>query len=247
MMGSMFIGILGLALPILIFGGIAGVINIRSSNLRLLLAFSAAYLFGIALMHLLPEVYQLPNTKWVGLFIVIGFCIQLIIESFSSGIEHGHSHLHSDTCKSHLPYGIIIGLCLHSFLEGLPVYQLPNANESDVLYDKQLVLGLALHNIPISIAFVALLKEHRTTIMRMILMVGVFALMSPLGYLTGYAVHVNGLQNWEVYNHFAFALVIGIFLHISTAIMFESGEHHKYEWIKIAMLVLGIGLAFLMS
>jgi zinc and cadmium transporter len=247
MIESILVGIAGLALPILVFGGAATFVKIKSGNLRLLLTFSAAYLFGIALMHLLPEVYQLPNTKWVGLFIVIGFCIQLIIESFSSGIEHGHTHLHSDTCKSHLPYGIIIGLCLHSFLEGLPVYQLPKVNAPDVFFDRQLILGLALHNIPISIAFIALLKEHGTTFAKTLLLLLTFACMAPLGYVTGYLVHAKGLKNWELYNHFAFALVIGIFLHISTAIMFESGEHHKYEWIKIAMLVAGIGLAFVMS
>ncbi len=247
-MGSIWMGIIGLALPILVFGCLATYIKISQTNLRLLLAFSAAYLFGISLMHLLPEVYQLPNTKWVGLFIVIGFCTQLIIESFSSGIEHGHTHLHSDTCKTHLPYGIIIGLCLHSFLEGLPVYQLPQVGTTqDSFFDKQLVLGLAFHNIPISVTFIALLKDHRTKLSRMLLLLITFACMAPLGYLAGYCIQSLGFKNWELYNHFAFALVIGIFLHISTAILFESSDHHKYNGIKIIMLLLGIGLALLVS
>lgn len=245
-MGHVWIGILGLAFPILLFGSIATYIKINAQNLRLLLAFSAAYLFGISLMHLLPEVYHLPNTKWIGLFIVIGFCIQLLIESFSSGIEHGHTHLHSDTCKTHLPYGIIIGLCLHSFLEGLPVYQLPQAG-NHFNYDPQLVLGLAFHNIPIAITFVALLKEHKTGPSKIILLLITFAFMAPLGYLTGYVLQTVGLSHWESYQHYAFALVIGIFLHISTAILFESSEQHKYNGTKVLMLLLGISLAFVLS
>ncbi len=247
-MGSLWIGLLGLALPILVFGSLANLIKINASNLRLLLAFSAAYLFGISLMHLLPEVYLLPNTKWIGLFIVCGFCTQLLIESFSSGIEHGHIHLHSDTCKTHLPYGIIIGLFLHSFLEGLPVYQLPKANEATALpYDPQLLIGLAFHNIPIAITFVALLKEHKTKLNNVFLLLLCFALMAPLGYAAGYVLQTVGLQHWQNYQHYTSALVIGIFLHISTAILFESSEQHKYEGIKILMVLLGIGLAFVLS
>ena len=134
------LSIISLILPILIAGSLALKININQTNLRLLLAFSAAYLFALSIMHLLPEAFELGNVKNVGLFIVLGFCLQLVIDTFSTGIEHGHVHLHSQECKKQLPNGIIIGLLLHSFLEGLPIYNASSTNNATTI-NHQLILG----------------------------------------------------------------------------------------------------------
>src|SRR5687767_1080344 len=139
--------ILALAAPILISGAFAFRLSVVQWRLRLLLAFSAAYLFAISIIHMLPQAFTNGNQKQVGLFIVLGFCLQLLIDTFSTGIEHGHVHLHSDKCHNHLPYGIVIGLLLHSFLEGLPVYDVSSPERTSVNY--QLVLGLGIHNLPI--------------------------------------------------------------------------------------------------
>lgn len=239
------LSILCLMLPILLSGGIALQIKINQVNLRLLLAFSAAYLFALSIMHLLPEAFELGHVKRMGLFIVLGFCLQLLIDTFSTGIEHGHVHLHSHTCEKHLPRGIIVGLMLHSFLEGLPIYNLAPGNSSSINY--QLILGLALHNIPITIAFVSLLKEHEPTGSRKWLLLLLFSVMTPVGYLSSFVLQTYGLNNYEVFSQLAFALVIGIFLHISTAILFETSEHHKYNKTKVFMMAGGILLAYLIS
>jgi len=42
-------------------------------------------------------------------------------------------------------------------------------------------------------------------------------------------------------------VVIGIFLHISTAILFESSEGHRYTPAKIFVLLLGVLAAFVLS
>ncbi len=244
-MNSLY-AILGLTAPILISGSLALFIKINQTNLRLLLALSAAYLFSISIMHLLPEAFAQQEVKQIGLYIVLGFCLQLVIDTFSTGIEHGHVHLHSSSCKTHLPYGILVGLMLHSFLEGLPIY---NANASSVnnSVNYQLILGLAIHNIPISIAFISLLREHNSNKRKIFLLLILFSIMTPLGYLASYALHTFGLTSYQYFSQIAFALVIGIFLHISTAILFETSEHHKYNYAKVAMMALGIILAYLIS
>ena len=89
---NLFLLTLFLALPILVVGMIFLSIKIKAKNLRFLLAFSAAYLFAISVTHLLPECYEGAHKKTIGIFIIIGFFIQIIIDSFSSGIEHGHVH-----------------------------------------------------------------------------------------------------------------------------------------------------------
>ncbi len=234
-----------LVVPILAAGFTAFAIQIKQSNLRLILAFSAAYLFAISIMNLLPEAIQNANAKQIGLFIVMGFCVQLIIDTFSTGIEHGHVHLHSNHCEEHLPYGIIIGLCLHSFLEGLPIYNLNAQNNQHINY--QLILGLGIHNLPITIAFVSLLKEHQKIKWKNMLLLGVFALMTPLGYLASYILQSIGLSDYANYAQLAYALVIGIFLHISTAILFETSDHHKYNVAKMVVMTFGIILAYFIS
>lgn len=239
------IAILGLAIPILLAGFIAFNLSIVQTRLRLILAFSAAYLFALSIMHMLPEAFSNGNVKTVGLFIVLGFCLQLLIDTFSTGIEHGHVHLHSHTCKKHLPYGIIIGLMLHSFLEGLPVYDLNSSESSNINY--QLILGLGIHNLPITIAFVSLLKEHGSQNSKNWLLLLLFAFMAPLGYLFSFALQSFGLHDYQLYSEMAFALVIGIFLHISTAILFETSDQHKYNITKMIVMACGIVLAYFIS
>lgn len=239
------LSIVCLILPILLSGGIALQIKINQTNLRLLLAFSAAYLFALSIMHLLPEAFEMGDVKRMGLFIVLGFCLQLLIDTFSTGIEHGHVHLHSHSCEKHLPRGIVIGLMLHSFLEGLPIYNPAPGYSSNI--NQQLILGLALHNIPITIAFISLLKEHESKTSKKWLLLFLFSIMTPLGYLSSFVLQSYGLQNYETFSEIAFAVVIGIFLHISTAILFETSEHHKYNKTKVLMMAGGIILAYLIS
>ena len=239
------ISISALIAPILLAGGLTLKIKINQVNLRLLLAFSAAYLFTLSIIHLLPSAFQLGSTKQIGIFIVFGFCLQLLIDTFSTGIEHGHIHLHSSECKNKLPRGIIVGVLLHSFLEGLPIY-IPSSNLSNS-FNQQLILGLALHNIPITIAFTALLKEHESSNSKKWTLLFLFSIMAPLGYLSSYLLQTYGLKNYQLYSQIAFAMVIGIFLHISTAILFETSEHHKYNKTKVLMMACGIVLAYLIS
>lgn len=241
--------VLGLSLPVIITGIFALYFKLDQSLFKLVLAFGAAYLFSTTMMHLLPEAYQdsLVNEgvdvsfKMIGLFIIIGFSLQLLIENLSAGLEHGHSHHHTETCHKHFPFGIILGLLIHSFLEGLPVYS--GRSEGNL----QLILGLGIHNIPISFLFVALLKDHRVNVSKILFFLFLFSMMSPLGYLFSYSVHTLQFMKVLSYQYAAHAIVIGIFLFISTAILFETSEEHRYSPSKVISMLLGIVLAFILS
>ncbi|MBX3164778.1 MAG: ZIP family metal transporter [Bacteroidetes bacterium] len=239
------LAIILLIAPILIAGAVAFSIKVNQTRLRLILAFSAAYLFSISIMHMLPEAFENDNVKLTGLFIVLGFILQVLMDTFSTGIEHGHVHLHSHSCQKQLPVGIIIGLFLHSFLEGLPIYDVNATESSNINY--QLILGLDIHNLPITIAFVSLLKEHEKNFAKNIVLLLLFSVMTPLGYLASYALQSFGFQNYELYSQAAYSAVIGIFLHISTSILFETGEHHKYNIAKVFAMACGIISAYFIS
>ncbi len=249
---SLWLLTLLLSLPVLITGFIFLSLKIKAKNLRFLLAFSAAYLFAISVMHLLPESYEGANGKTIGLFILIGFFIQIIIEYFSAGIEHGHVHAHTDSCKTHLPLGMITGLYLHSLLEGLPIYQsgileLGTSSGNILSTQQSLIFGITLHNIPIAIAFVTLLLEHKATKLKTVLLLAGFALMAPLGCFISYGLNSIGVHNYEGFLKLSFGIVIGIFLHISTAIMFETSENHRYNIAKIGSMIAGVTLAAFIS
>ncbi|MDZ4665764.1 MAG: ZIP family metal transporter [Bacteroidota bacterium] len=242
------ISILALSIPVFFTGIVALYFKLNQSLFKLVLAFSAAYLFSTTIMHLLPEAYQLhdgfhtENFKMVGLFIVIGFSAQLLMEKLSAGLEHGHSHQHTEVCTNHFPYGIIIGLLIHSFLEGLPVYV-----GDTKLSNHQLILGLGIHNIPISFLFVALLKDHKVKTPTIVFFLFLFSMMAPFGYFFSYLVHTFEVVQVKDYQYIADSIVIGIFLFISTAILFETSEEHKYSPSKIISMLLGIVLAFILS
>ena len=55
------------------------------------------------------------------------------------------------------------------------------------------------------------------------------------------------VTNYAAYSQAAFALVIGIFLHISTAILFETSVQHKYNVKKVLVMAAGIILAYFVS
>src|SRR5690606_25211642 len=65
----------------------------KSTNYRTLLVFAGSYLFAITVIHILPELYrQSLGLELIGLFVLVGFFVQQLLEYFTSGVEHGHIH-----------------------------------------------------------------------------------------------------------------------------------------------------------
>ncbi len=213
--------------------------KINPGFLKLLLSFSGAYLFALTVLHLIPEVYQSPD-KSIGVFIFIGFFIQIILEFFSQGIEHGHIHIHKNQ-NAAFPYGVMIGLCLHSFLEGIPLVQ----TFSDSGTQNSLLAGIILHHIPVAIALMTMFLQSGLTKSRAIFYLILFAMMAPAGAFSGNYFTAIGLQDIPLVFDRIMAVVIGIFLHISTTILFESNEGHRFNYLKLLIIILGAGLAML--
>lgn len=189
--------------------------------LKLLLAFSGAYLFSITILHLIPEVYSVQSPS-IGLFVLSGFLFQLVLEQFSEGVEHGHMHRNSDEIHSGaFPMGVLISLCLHAFLEGMPISS---------GHQKSLVIGISLHHIPAAFALVSLLLNSGMPRIKIIIPLFLFAAMSPLGHLTSIFIKESEMGDLSQYYPHMMAIVIGIFLHISTTILFESSnKDHRFN------------------
>jgi zinc and cadmium transporter len=216
------------------FGGIS-VFLFRGDNhkmLKLVLSFSGAYLFGITVLHLIPDAYH-ENDSYVGVFILIGFLFQIVLEQFSDGIEHGHMHK-PESNHYVFPLGIIVSLCIHAFLEGMPLAQ---------GYQNQLVYGIALHHIPAAFALGTVFLANKQSRNSTIFFIFLFAIMAPAGYYFSYALSSGGIGNLQHYFNRIMGVVIGIFLHISTTILFESSDGHKFNVRKMVAVLLGVGFA----
>lgn len=214
-------------------GAIVDFIKIKKKdNLQLLLTFSGAYLLAISLLHLLPELFIHDFNQNIGFYILSGFLIQIILEYFSEGIEHGHGHFHNGKI---IPFSVIISLCLHALLEGIPLggHLHHHAHNS-------LLTAIVLHKLPVSIVLMSLFVESKLSRKKSYFFLLLFALMSPLGVFAGEL--FTALANYHIE---IMAIVIGVFLHISTTILFESSENHKFTKQKILIIIVGVLVAIL--
>ena len=195
------------------------------TNLKLLLAFSGSFLLSLTVMHLLPELYKSQDPS-IGLFIMLGILFQIVLEFFSKGAEHGHVHGHDKLLK--MPWLLFISLCIHAFLEGFPV-----GNQH------QLALGIAIHHFPIAIILTTFFVNAELNKKALFLFMIFFAIMTPLGTFLSEILPLLNNYYTEIT-----AVVIGILFHISSTIIFESSEGHKFNIAKISMIVLGIAIAY---
>lgn len=199
----------------------------NQKNLKLLLAFSGAFLLAITIFNLLPEVFEdHHHAKQTGVWIMIGILLQKILEYFSKGAEHGHIHLQKKTTR--IPKLLFISLGIHALLEGFPIH-----------HTEGILVGIIVHKIPIAMILTTFLintQIKRTTILGLLF---IFALMTPLG--TFISEHFEAIQKY--YKEIT-ALVIGIFLHVSTTILFESNEGHKFNITKLMVILAATASAY---
>ncbi len=219
---------------LLILSVLAGVFlgKYFGSNAKLaknLLIFSAGFLITICLNEIFPEVYHSENHN-IGIWVIGGVLLQLLLENLTKGFEHGHFHHHSE--QGILPIALMLGMFIHAFIEGIPL-----GNETDIF--SPYLMGILLHNLPISFILGAFLIKNGKFSGTSWVIITIFALASPLGMLLGNFIDA------EVKSYFL-ALVGGIFLHISSVIIFESNKNHNIDWQKISMVVLGVVVAFAM-
>ncbi|MBC8265688.1 MAG: ZIP family metal transporter [Flavobacteriales bacterium] len=210
---------------------IVEIFNIKKSkNIQLLLTFSGAYLLAVSLLHLLPELFKHDTTENIGLYILGGFLIQILLEYFSQGIEHGHFH------KSNvIPFSVLTSLCLHALLEGVPLGgHLHNHTHNALL------TGIVLHKMPVAIVLMTFFLQSNMKKSKAYLLLFLFALMAPLGVFAG-----SLFTTLADYHNEIMAIVIGVFLHISTTILFESTEGHRFSFTKIITIIVGVLLAVL--
>jgi len=121
-------------------------------------------------------------------------------------------------------------LSIHAFSEGIPLGEPDNGT---------LLWAIVIHKIPISIVLATFLLKSKLSKFKAFLFISIFALMSPLGCLV-----CENVGFFKTYQIPITAVIVGIFLHISTIILFESSENHSFNFKKFIAIGLGILLAY---
>lgn len=199
----------------------------QSKEIKLLLSFSGAFLLAMTFFELVPELYSEGENKKYGLFVLIGILLQTFLEFFSKGAEHGH--VHSPSSQKSFPWILFISLSVHALLEGVPLSE-----------ENNLVFGILIHKLPVAVLLgILFVKAGISKPLTLLFAIG-FSLMSPMGNL------LMG-QAWSLpFHKEVTAISVGILLHVSTVIIFESGEGHRFNLRKLLSICLGIALAYLL-
>ena len=114
------------------------------------------------------------------------------------GLEHGHVHLDGH-CTDHdhgkaLPIAALISLSFHAILESMPLAEgdcmgghvnmmgVEHVHiHPDMAINSPLILGLALHKLPVALVLMGLMKSTGTKAITRWVMLSVFGLMPLVG------------------------------------------------------------------
>jgi zinc transporter ZupT len=224
--------------------------RIPRETMTYLLTFTGAFLLGITVLHLLPESFEALGKK-AGLYMLAGFFLQVFLQRWSHGLEHGHGYTpvksHGDGASATLAVShgsalsLIVGLSVHAFMAGLPL----GFTYSDLSTLPSLALGILLHKMPEALTLMTMLVALQFSRKKNWLLLVLFSLVTPAGALLALALNVN-FAVMDTLLLYIIAIVAGAFLHISTTIFFESGtRHHELNRGKIISMVLGLILSSL--
>ena len=257
----------GLALLIVaLIGGLAlEILGERAmNNLSIILAFGGAFIMGLIFLHLVPEAFSYSSVA--GTFVLIGFLVQILLEYLSKGLEHGHVHLNDSSnlrASTVMPWAAIVSLCIHALLESMPLAEGASAVDvahqarsmgglhvhvhADTAIGSALFMGLALHKLPVALVLMGLIKSTGATKISRWCLLTLFGIMPGLGmYLYDTIIHFGvsipgGVSAFMSATH---GLVIGILLHVSTTVIFETGEGHAFNYKKLTATLLGLSIAY---
>lgn len=239
---------------ILVFTIIGGMIPVWYHQMQkkvmvYLLTFTGAFLLGITVLHLMPESFHELGKK-AGIYILLGFFLQVFLQRWSHGMEHGHGYspaprgagdLHTGEMEAATALSLVIGLSVHAFMAGLPLGF--TYNDPSIL--PSLALGILLHKMPEALTLMTMLLIMRPGKRGNTGLLLLFSLVTPVAALLAFVLN-RQFVFMDAVLLYVIALVSGAFLHISTTIFFESGtRHHELNRGKIISMIIGLCLAAL--
>ncbi len=237
-----WIAILVLFLSVFLSALLVLKVKVQEKNLRLLLAFSGAYLLSVSFTHIIPNIFSGDGNAFLGYYVLLGFFIQLFLEFLSSGVGHGHDHHDHHHGIKISPMALLLGISMHAFFEGMPF---AHEFHNHAHLQESLLLGIVIHKIPIAIVLTSLFINAGYGYKKTMVYMVIFALASPMGsLLSSFGAEYISIDI-DTYYKIIMALVVGIFMHISTTILFESDKNHHFNLRKMMVILIGVAFAIL--
>jgi hypothetical protein len=135
--------------------------------------------------------------------------------------DHGHDHGHNHDDHGH-----------------------HHISSEDTALSTKFISAVMMHKVPVTMMLSLFLLSVGVGTIRYFLLIGIFALMTPLGaYLGKVLMDTPGFSNFTTY---LVAISTGMLLHIITSILFEHGHSRKENNMHILLIVAGIGLGILL-
>ena len=237
--------------------------KVSSRTMNYITIFGGAFLFASCFINLVPHMFLgdepyrfvTPGLHFkIAAAVMFGFLIQLLLEQLTKGAEHGHNHCpcceeekeaeehhhehhqhdgHCHNASIHPVTGLLIGLSIHAFLEGMPMVDLDGDIHQGLLY------GIVLHNIPIALVLVGLFMHNGYGFWRSLALLAIFAVMTPLGSLC----NLYFMPQNEILQSLLMGVVVGILLHVSVSILFDH-DHNNFSWGKLALILVAFVAAY---
>jgi zinc transporter ZupT len=203
---------------------------VEAKKLNNWLIFAGSYIFSISIIHIMPELLLASdNPHFLSIFFLVGFFMQIGLDTLTSGTEHGHYHGGHEHFSKQGMWLLVLGMCIHGLMDGgILVHNYVPEAQSISQHSLGLLAGVVVHKIPAALILSTLLLHQFKNKTWVFLCLLLFALSSPLGFYLSHMASYSDLVNSEMFN-ILFAIVTGNFLHISTTIYFENNPEHRFQ------------------
>lgn len=253
-------------------------VNLTHTQMQVMLSFVGGLMLGIGIFHMLPHamaemghidgavnvvVVWLMAGLLTMFFLIRAFHFHQhgpveMIDPETEGRRHshdsdhgrgGHHHGHHAPSGRFAWVGVVFGLALHTFIDGLALAASLQAEAGDsrhmALFGLGTFLAILLHKPLDAVSITALMTASGWSPRWKHLVNAGFALMCPLGT----ALFFVGLANLSVDQGYfvgcALAFAAGVFLCISLGDLLPELEFHAHDRVKLSIaLLLGVALAY---
>lgn len=209
----------------------------HNRTLELADAFASGIFLGTALFHMLPDAIKdfsaVPAIKSypiAELFCAMGFLLLLFMERLSHYFAGEKSHANS------LSYILAIILIVHSLIEGTVLGTNTTMATASVIF-----IAIIAHKGSESFALAVILNRSHLSLAKIINLVTIFSLMTPLGISLGAALtSSSGINEGGLLTASFNAFAAGTFLYMSTL---HHINHHERQHEKEGLWEFGALLA----
>ena len=210
--------------------------------LNSLIGLWAGSMLAVSLVHIFPE--ALEQTQYAVYAFMVGFLLIYLIEEILTPHihDHGHGdHTHEDPHEhyDHVALVSFIAIFVHTLFDGFGI-RAGFAISTEVWYT--ILIGIAIHQIPVSLSLAALFRESRFQIHTQIIFVILVALAAPISFVLS-DIFFTGIS-W-VWTGLIAAMAGGSLLYVATADLLPviHGQK-KYKYATVTLFFLGaIGMS----